>query len=243
LSVQDLKNNQFFHHYQPIYDIQKWEIIGYEGLFRTENPSSPEIMFDCAKRKKELYELDSRSVHKALITYINAGYLLRYENLFLNVYPSTLINPLFQTLINRIINDKGITSQQVIFEINENDIVDLENLKEAIENLKKFGFRIAIDDFGKGFSSIQSIIELKPDFIKLDKYFTEGLLNSEPKKDVINFLHDFCHKFNSKLIIEGVEDNTCLALLKSMEIQFAQGYLLGRPALLKSEKYRNPPAY
>jgi EAL domain-containing protein (putative c-di-GMP-specific phosphodiesterase class I) len=231
--LQNTKVNQFYHHYQPIYDIQNGGVIGYESLFRTENLMNPEITFNHARKNKKLYELDSRSVHKALSTYINAGYFIKHENLFLNVFPSTLINPLFHALIYKIINENGISRQQIIFELNENELIDFENLKSSIEKLRNLGYRIAIDDFGKGFTSIQSIIELKPDFVKLDKYFVEGLINSEPKKDIIKYLNHFCHKYNSNLIIEGVEDQTCLEFLKSLGVQFAQGYHLGEPALLK----------
>jgi EAL domain-containing protein (putative c-di-GMP-specific phosphodiesterase class I) len=236
LSLQAVKDLKFFHHYQPIYDIQTWRIVGYEGLFRTKNLINPEITFELARKNKKLYELDSRSVHKALLTYINAGHLLRHEMLFLNVFPSTLINPLFHTLLNTIINENSIHRQQIIFEINENDIVNLEKLKTAVDNLKKLGFRIAIDDFGKGLSSFHTVIELKPDFVKLDKYFVEEILLSEEKKDVIGYLLHFCQKFNSELIVEGIEENTCLAFLKSLGVRHAQGYLLGKPDLLKRNK-------
>ncbi|UQD52290.1 hypothetical protein C0971_09915 [Bacillus methanolicus] len=227
-----IRNDEFFHHYQPIYDIQNWKVVGYEGLFRTEGLSTPEITFDIAKRKKKLYELDSRSIHKASLTYLKAGYSDRYRNLFLNVFPSTITNPKFHTFIDQIINDNEFKSQQLIFEINENEDVKFDILKKSISHLKNLGFLIAIDDFGKGSSSIKSIVELQPDFIKLDSFFMEDLRNSEQKKDLIRYLLHFCHKFNSKLIVEGVEDNVSLAILKSLGVQYAQGFLFGRPTLL-----------
>ena len=79
---------------------------------------------------------------------------------------------------------------------------------------------------------MKSIIELNPDFIKLDKYYIEDLYKSEQKQDLIHSLLNYCEKFNSKLIVEGVEDKVNLALLKGMGIQYAQGYLLGMPTLL-----------
>ncbi|MDE3841048.1 diguanylate phosphodiesterase (plasmid) [Bacillus methanolicus] len=227
-----ISNDEFFHHYQPIYDIQNWKVVGYESLFRTKTLPTPEIPFDIAKKKKKLYELDSRSIHKASLTYIKAGYSERYRYLFLNVFPSTIINPKFRTFINQIINMNGIKSQQLIFEINENEDVNLNMLKKSISYLKNLGFLIAIDDFGEGSSSIKSMIELQPDFIKLDRYFMEDLRNSEQKKDLIRYLLHFCREFNSELIVEGVEDNDSLADLKSLGVQYAQGYFLGRPTLL-----------
>jgi EAL domain-containing protein (putative c-di-GMP-specific phosphodiesterase class I) len=227
-----IKHDEFFHHYQPIYDIQDWKVVGYEGLFRTRALSTPEITFNIAKKNKKLYELDSRSIHKASQTFLKAGYFNRYRNLFINVFPSTIINPKFRTFIQQIINENAIKSQQLIFELNENEEVNYDILKKSISDLKNLGFLIAIDDFGKGSSSIKSIVELQADFIKLDRFFLEDLRNSEQKKDFISYLLHFCHKFNSKLIVEGVEDNASLAIIKSLGVQYAQGYLLGRPELL-----------
>lgn len=224
-----LSNEDFYHHYQPIYDIQSGVIFGYEGLFRTKYYSNPEDVFSVAKKNEKLYELDSRSVHKALLTYINADISLRFKNLFLNVFPTTVTNPQFITLINQIINENHISSQQLIMEINENQIIDLEYFKMAINSLKNMGVLIAIDDFGKGYSSFMSVIELNPDFIKLDKYFLEGLIRSEKKKYIIQTLLNYSRKFNTKLIVEGIEDEHILLYLQNIGIKYAQGFLLGKP--------------
>jgi EAL domain-containing protein (putative c-di-GMP-specific phosphodiesterase class I) len=150
--------------------------------------------------------------------------------LFLNVFPSTLTNPLFPTFVNKIIDEYGISCQQIILEINEGEIAELDIIKNVITYLKNLGIAIAIDDFGKGNSSIMTLIELSPDFVKLDRYFMDDL--TDKKLDVIQYLLHFCKKYNSNLIIEGIEEKASLALLKSIGVQYAQGYLLGRPSIL-----------
>jgi EAL domain-containing protein (putative c-di-GMP-specific phosphodiesterase class I) len=227
-----LKDDNFFHHYQPIYDIQNNDIIGYEGLFRTFSNLKPEDVFLNAKRKKMLYELDSRSIHKATLSYINVGNSLRNKNLFLNVFPTTIENPWFYSLITKIINENHISSQQIILEINEGEIFNFKKLKESIERLKNLGIRIALDDCGKGQSSMKSIIELNPDFIKLDQYFADGLVKSLKKQNVLLFLLEYGKKFNSQLIVEGIEDEQSLRILKNIGIRYAQGFFLGKPSKL-----------
>lgn len=234
MPLYEILTNHFFHHYQPIYDIRSGKIVGYEGLFRTNDSLNPEIIFQRAKQLKLLYELDSRSIHEASVTYINAGYASRDERLFLNVFPSTLLHPSFHTLINQIIHKKGLSSRQIIFEINENEITDFERLKKEIFMLRNQGFRFAIDDLGKGNSTIQYIIEFNPDVVKLDKYFMIDFTNSLQKQTVVKYIFQYCEKFAIDLIVEGVEDHKSLALLKEMGIGYAQGYLLGKPALLPS---------
>lgn len=230
MDVVQILESDFFHHYQPIYDIKQWKQIGFEGLFRTEKQHDPETTFNLAKMQNMLYELDSTSAHKALLSYINAGYGSR--QLFINVFPSTISNPLFLPSIKQLICEGEMASRNIVFEINENELIDFDCLKQGVNNFKKLGFQIAIDDLGSGFSTIKTILELNPDYIKLDKYYIQELQTSERKKYFIDFLLQYCEKYSSHLIVEGVEDNVTLAILKTMGIQYAQGYLLGRPALL-----------
>ncbi len=74
------KKDEFPHHYQPIYDIQNWKVIGHESLFRNSSLSDPEVVFKRAKKQKKLYELDSQSVHKAYLTYIGVCTPPRQKN-------------------------------------------------------------------------------------------------------------------------------------------------------------------
>ncbi len=149
--------------------------------------------------------------------------------MFINVVPSTIINPPFFALVDKIINENHLNSQQIIFEINENEIFNFEKLKREIYRLKNLGIKIAIDDYGKGYSNLMSVLELHPDFIKLDKFFMEQIFESDQKKEIIHYMQRLCNKFDSKLIVEEVENPIELALLKDLGIKYAQGYLLGKP--------------
>lgn len=223
---------EMYHLYQPIYDVQSGCLVGYEGLLRTIHNINPEESFKHAKKKKRLYELDSRSIHKAFITYLLADESKGLRKLFLNVYPSTIINPKFLPFMRNIIHENRFISQQLILEIVESEKANLEQIKKILPELKELGLKIAVDDFGKGTSSLRMLLELQPDFIKLDRYYVTDLLSSEPKRDVIKSLLNFCDKYNSSLIVEGVEDKASLDMLKSLGVKYAQGYLLGRPSLL-----------
>lgn len=229
---ENMLNKDFFHHYQPIVNIWNNKVIGYESLFRTKNNRNPEEIFNSAKKEGKLYELDSRSIHKASTTFKEAGYIKDRTNLFLNVFPSTINNKNFISFIYKIINNNGFSSQQIILEILENELINLFQLSENLEILKEFGVQIAIDDFGKGNNSLRSVIELQPDFIKMDRYFMDGFIHSKYKLKMIESLKEYCDEVGSKLIVEGVEDEVSLEILKNIGVQYAQGYLLGRPTLL-----------
>ncbi|MGM8213256.1 EAL domain-containing protein, partial [Virgibacillus sp. W0430] len=97
MSVEQLMSNNesFLHHYQPIFDLKEGTIKGYEGLLRHKKLESTEFLFKRAKSRKRLYKLDSRSIYKAILTYQTAGFTKKEGSLFLNVFPSTLLNHKF----------------------------------------------------------------------------------------------------------------------------------------------------
>lgn len=231
--IQDLiLNERFFHHYQPIYQINDYKIMGYEGLLRSNEYSNPEVVFDLARKEKQLYELDSRSIHKAALTYSSAGYSIKEGKLFLNVLPSTILNPSFPSFVKTIMTEKLLSSQQIIFEITEQEATDYESIKNIAMSLKELGVSIAIDDFGNGFLDMQKVIEIEPEYIKLDRYFSQELSQSIKKQDVIKFLLEYCQKFNVHLILEGLETSDDIEVSRSIGVNYGQGFGLGKPSSL-----------
>lgn len=235
LSIKSfIREEKFYHFFQPIYNLDGWNKLGYEVLLRSTVYPNPELTFEEAKKEKQLYELDSRSIHKAVLTYQSAGLTKKVGKLFLNILPSTILNPNFPSFINKIISDNCISSQQIVFEISESEnIVEFDFFKKRVSELKKQGFLIAIDDIGRGYSNFKSIIELEPDYLKLDRYFAQGLHLSEEKQTVISFFLTYCKQFKSQLILEGIEEEAEMAAAKAIGVPIAQGYIFGKPALLQ----------
>lgn len=239
MSIKHLiERDEFYHVYQPIFETQDWQKIGYEALLRTKQIRSPEDLFQNAKHEKQLYELDSRSIHKAVRTYFAAGKEIG-GYLFINVFPSTILNERFPQFLQSIIKEKNKLCQQenfvtIVFEIIETESIPEQKFmlfQERIKLIKKLGSLIAIDDIGKGFNSLQLLIELQPNFIKLDRYFANNLFDSTKKMDIIKLLNNYCDQYNCRVILEGLENHIDLAAAKSIGIRFAQGFLLGRPGL------------
>lgn len=248
LSINNvIKNEEFYHVFQPIYDIHNWCIIGYEALFRSSFSLNPTIMFEEAIEEKQLFELDSRSIQKAVRTYFSEGSGIK-GNLFLNVYPSTIIHPNFLKFLDIIMLEKEKHSQQVnipigiVLEISESEDISNINIqifKDRIKTIKDNGILIGVDDIGKGFDPTQLLVEIEPNFLKLDHYFAKDLYQSKRKQLLIELYAKYCKELNCNLILEGIENELDLAAAKSMDIHFAQGYLLGRPGLLKNKLFQN----
>jgi EAL domain-containing protein (putative c-di-GMP-specific phosphodiesterase class I) len=226
-----LREKQFFHMYQPLFSLSNWDIYGYEGLFRSEFCMNPEDVFRLAKTNGRLYELDTQSLFQALLTF--SKYRKNNKNLiFVNVFPSTLSNPSFFYFLEQSLNQITIPYQRIVLEINEGETIeDIKAFRQIVFRLKNYGFLIAIDDLGKGFSKIQRVIELEPNFIKLDRYFSVDLSLSTQKQRLIPLVMDFC-KGCAETILEGIEEPKDLATAKLLGVSIAQGFLLGKPGLL-----------
>ncbi|WCK53805.1 EAL domain-containing protein [Aneurinibacillus sp. Ricciae_BoGa-3] len=230
-----IQEDYFYHYFQPIFCLERGERQGMEALLRAKK-GTPDLIFEHAKKTKRLYELDIKSIYKALTTCYSAGYLNREGLLFLNVFPSTLLNPNFPQFVTDVIEELMPPCQQIVFELNETEqTFGAEQsilLKERIAILKDYGFLIAIDDVGKGWSSLSTLIDLEPHFAKLDLYFSRNLSVSKKKQAMIQALIQYCSSNCIKLILEGIEEEIDLDMAKTLGVHFGQGYLLGKPQLL-----------
>ncbi|WP_226670855.1 EAL domain-containing protein [Metabacillus litoralis] len=232
--IKDLSmEDSFFHFYQPIVNIECNKILGYEGLMRSSLHHNPEQIFLQARKENQLVELDLRSIQKAAKAYQKAGYRMQNGCLFLNVFPTTLLNPNFLIFIKELIADDPQHCQHMVFEISElEDIHDLSQLIDRMKELKILGLKFAIDDVGKGYSDFQTIIEMEPDYLKVDRYFSKQLSQLPKKQSFIQLVNEYSVRNECQLILEGLETVDDLEMARQLGVQYAQGYLLGRPEKL-----------
>lgn len=230
MHVTDFTEEKIYHYFQPIYGLKNLKRWGYEALLRP----NPENFFREAKKAKQLFELDSRSIYKALATYQSAGLSRKDGNLFLNILPSTVSHPNFLYFLEQIIESHYLESQQIVLEISETECIDdFDTFKYRIGQLKNVGFLIALDDFGSGNSDFRSMIELEPNYLKLDRYFAQNLNESKQKQSIIRLFLHYCKQYHCQLILEGVETPAEMAMAKELDVTAVQGYIFGRPGLLK----------
>jgi EAL domain-containing protein (putative c-di-GMP-specific phosphodiesterase class I) len=224
---QIIEKNDFFHCYQHLYKLECMSTIGAEFLLRTEM-GNPEFIFQLAREENKLFELDTKSIDRVFQTFFSQKEIDGL--LFTNIFPSTILHSNFPSFVAYLLEHYPDSSKNVVFEIIETEKVDdEEKLKEKVQFLKKLGFQIAVDDVGKGWSSLCLIIELEPDFIKLDRYFSIDLANSLKKQKMIQLLLHFFEDTDTKMILEGVETSSDLLIAQELGIHFCQGYLLSKP--------------
>lgn len=224
----------FHHYFQPIFDVKHQEKIGYEVLLRSSVFPNPDYTFQAAKKAKRLYELDEKSIEKALDTYHTSSFVQQELTLFMNVFPSSIIHDEFEEVLCQLLENYRINREQIVLEISESELIeDPELFLDAIKSLKRQGFAIALDDVGKGYANFDMMIDLDPDYIKLDRLFSDHLDQSKKKQQLIRFFLQYCQKNDVTLILEGLETEAEFKTARALGVPHAQGYFLGKPAAIE----------
>lgn len=234
MKLPHYKSEDFVKHaYQPIYYLSDFTILGYEAFMRPNDyKDNIEMLFLEAKKQNYLYELDTISIKHAIFTFFKKEF--RREKLFVNVFPSTLINPSFIPFLEVVMKKVNQPFNRIVLEINEaEEIPNFSQLREIVYILKAKGILFAIDDFGNGLISIKNVIELEPDIVKLDQYFSNNLFTSEKKQRMIRSLVSY-FKDDVILILEGIEQPEELSMARVLGISIGQGYLMGKPRYIEN---------
>ena len=124
----------------------------------------------------------------------------------------------------------GAPAERILLEISEHDRVDdYPRLLSRLDKLRESGFRLAIDDVGAGYSSLQHLVQIAPDVIKLDRSIVTGLAADPMRHTLVGSLVDFARGCGARLIAEGVETRDDADALAGLGVQFGQGWFLGMP--------------
>ncbi|HWT67805.1 MAG TPA: bifunctional diguanylate cyclase/phosphodiesterase [Pseudomonas sp.] len=217
--------------FQPIISLCERQILGYEALSRGPSNSplhSPIALFAVARQAGRLNELEIACRQSACRRF-NEQQLP--GKLFLNVSPESLLESAHQpgrTL--QLLQDFGIPPSQVVIELTEQTpIDDFQLLQNALHHYRAMGFSIALDDLGAGYSSLRLWSELRPDYVKIDRHFIDGIHQDALKREFVGSILQIAKASRAQVIAEGIELPEELAVLTEMGVDLVQGYLLCRP--------------
>jgi EAL domain-containing protein (putative c-di-GMP-specific phosphodiesterase class I)/GGDEF domain-containing protein/CBS domain-containing protein len=231
-----LRHRRLVPHFQPVVDIIQGRIYGHESLIR--GPSDTEFhtadsLFDEARRQGVHPQLELASAHAGLQSFqdqafASAGYL------FLNMSASALVHfwkSWGHDMPGKLLNGLTVEPGRIIVELTEHDPVtpDLAALTDAFATLRAQGLRIALDDYGVGHSSLQLWSEVRPDLVKIDRYFFDGISRDERKQKLVRAVLSVAQCFGTPTVAEGIETADDLAAVRDLGIRYAQGWFLGRP--------------
>ena len=202
------------------------KILGYEALMRGPRGApyeSPPLAFAMAATLNILERLDCRCVELA-------SRVASEGLLFINVHPRTVVaHNDFWAAIAGFGTTTPRLPQSVVFEIVEHSPAKQNDLHRALLELRALGFKIAVDDLGEGAAGLRRLVELAPDFAKIDRFFVDGIDRDKRRRAVVAALIGLGREMNIRIIAEGIEREEERQVLRDLGVELAQGYLFGRP--------------
>jgi len=214
---------------QPIFDLRGGHCIGVEALARfPQGWGSPDATFRAADAAGMGVELERLAVQQAWPI---------LEKLRPNQFLTVNLSPVAAaTLAERATAYAELPLRQLVVEITEHAAVDsYANLRAQLRPLRELGLRVAVDDAGAGYASLRHVVELRPDFIKIDRDLVHGLAEDHARRVAVSAFVLLSLDLNANVIAEGLERPADLAALYDLGVDAAQGYLLGRPSTRPAE--------
>ncbi|MEO5919347.1 MAG: bifunctional diguanylate cyclase/phosphodiesterase, partial [Candidatus Limnocylindrales bacterium] len=216
--------------YQPIVHLDTGRILGYEGLVRVD-PSSgfphTGALFDAAEIAGRVLDLDRAALDVVLR---GAGGIPDDALLSLNVSPRSFEAPEFSAAsFLGILQRHGVKPNRVLMELTEREAVqDPERLRTAIETVQAAGVRVAADDVGAGNAGLRLLSQFRFDVVKIDLSLVQGGAKADQTMSVLTSLVELAGRWGALTIAEGVETAAQLRMIRQLDVDAGQGYLLGR---------------
>jgi diguanylate cyclase (GGDEF)-like protein len=217
--------------FQPIVCLTDCTVIGYEALGRGPKDSymqNPEILLDIAQKCNKIWELEELFRSKALESISNNQLDVKF---FLNINPVVIDSMKFKDSFTAEYLEKyNLSCKDIVFEITERDMIqDIESFIQTIEYFKSQNYGIAIDDAGSGYSGLNRICKINPNYIKLDMNLIRDIDKSSIQQAIVKSMCEFSMLTDCNLIAEGIETEEELKVLMDIGIQYGQGYFIQRP--------------
>jgi EAL domain-containing protein (putative c-di-GMP-specific phosphodiesterase class I) len=220
--------------FQPIISLKDGSILGHEALSRITYNSAikhPEMLFSVAGEHGRLWELELLCRTTALEAAYKAMMPPYDKILFLNVNPNIMHDENFiKGFTKDFLLQFNIKPQHIVFEITErNVILDMQGFLSAISHYRGQGYTIAIDDAGAGYSGLNLISDINPDYIKLDMKLIRGIHQDGLKYALVKGMAELSKISRINLIAEGIESYEELETLIGLGVQYGQGFYIQRP--------------
>ncbi|GAB6182219.1 bifunctional diguanylate cyclase/phosphodiesterase [Desulfotomaculum defluvii] len=237
-----LEKKDFQIVYQPIVSLQTGTILGWEALTRGPKDSAfmfPTVIFNFAEEVGLLFPLEKVCRELAIK---NFGQAYGNQKLFLNIHPYIVNDPQFvKGETKKLLDDSVLTASNLVFEITERQSInDFGRFNKTLAHYRGQGYQVAVDDAGAGFSSLQTIAEIRPEYIKIDASLVRDIPTNRVKQALLETFVTFAEKIGCSIIAEGIETEEELTTLCSIGVHYGQGYFLAHPSFPKPDI--SPPA-
>ena len=231
--IQIIKDQRIKTLFQPIIDVRNNEIYGYEalnrGILSDGSLMHPGTLFGKAKELELLFNLD-RICREASIKAASRQNIK--SKIFINFIPTAIYQPelcLKSTL--QTLEDEHIDPRQVVFEVVESEkVIDYDHLNKILNYYRNKGFSVALDDIGSGYSNVEFLLNLRPDYMKIDMSIIRGIDKNPEQQLIFKELVKHGRMLNQKILAEGIETAEEYCFIKSQDIDLVQGFYFGKPS-------------
>ncbi len=243
-------NNMLEAAFQPIVSLRDGSVLAYEGLSRPQLPGGKPVpvldLMASAEQHNSLLTFDQLAFMRIIRAFC-ASPVRDTSELFINILPNSLLTP---APFLQALQESGLKPEQIVLEISERETIPEgdQKLRQYLAPFRNMGIRIALDDMGSGYSGLTRLIELQPDFAKIDLSLVRDIDKNSIKFALLESTARFAKKTAAtSLIAEGIETFGELYTLKEIGVEFGQGYLLGKPnqefrATLTAQDFKKVPS-
>jgi EAL domain-containing protein (putative c-di-GMP-specific phosphodiesterase class I) len=228
-----LRLNRLTVYFHPIVNLERREVYGFECLIRGVKGNgeilSPYYLFEAARATDTLFYLDRSCREVSVKTAAVKG--LKKHKVFINFLPTVIYDPAFclQSTIKWAFQLEW-NPENLVFEVVETEKVkDFEHLNKILEYYRENGFKTALDDVGTGFSSLEALIRLQPNFVKISRELIEGIDQTPIKLDLVKALIQAVSSHGIEIIAEGIERREEAKTLYKLGVRLMQGFLFAKP--------------
>lgn len=232
--TDDIEHEKLYFHIQPQVNLADRSIIGGEVLVRWHNKHlgqvSPAEFIPLAEQTGLIYKLTDMLLEKVFQWAFEHPAALSTQRLSINISALDLLQEDFANQVIEKLQNHHLSACKFTIEITETSIFQNNNIvHNNVRQLHHAGFKLAIDDFGVGYSSMQNLVALETDELKIDQFFVMNLLNDPQSQTLCRNMIDLCKALNIVSVAEGIESEEILQLLLQWQCQIGQGYHLYRP--------------
>jgi len=217
--------------YQAIQRMREGTIMGFEALSRGARGSGLERaddLFEAAKKNGLRVELDRLCRTRALLS---SARIPSNAKIFVNTLPATMRDPQFRDKALIDFLDKAqVRPERIVIEITEQEVIENHAIfRDTMEDFKALGMSFAVDDVRTGYSGIDTIAKLGPDYLKIDIRLVRDVHHSKANRAMVKAIIDLANSIKAKVIAEGIEKEEEAQTLRALGVDFGQGYHLARP--------------
>ena len=217
--------------YQPILRMQENKIMGFEALSRGPRGSgleSADSLFGAATKNNLLVELDRLCRKRALLS---SGRIPSSTKIFVNTLPATMRDPQFKgRALIEFLEKAHVSPDRIVIEITEHLVIENHTVfRGTIEDFKLLGMKFAVDDVGKGYSGIDTIAKLAPDYLKIDRDLIQDVHDRKANRAMVKAIIDLARTMKAEVIAEGIEKDEEVQMLRALGVDYGQGYHFARP--------------